>query len=322
MRESTDYIALSAMLHARETLLLTKDRRERMLNAANAQDALKVLGACGYELPQVLTLTSLEQMLAASRAALYSELLEAAPDRRVVELFALKYDYHNAKVMLKGGNAARRLLMDGGRYLPTELADIFAHEEFQRFTPTLREGIEQAQEELSTSGDAQRADLLLDRAYFAELTALASDSAFLREYVALLIDTANLRIRLRLHRIGRESGLLPLSLLEGGSIPAAALVSGGISTEPYRGSLLAEAAELAAGLAASGGSLTAFERACDDAINEFFDRVQRIPYGEEVLSGYLHAREAEWTAIRTILSGKLSNLDADTIRARLRRPYC
>ena len=37
--------------------------------------------------------------------------------------------------------------------------------------------------------------------------------------------------------------------------------------------------------------------------------------------GYLYAREAEFTAIRTILSGRMAGLDADTIRERLREAY-
>ena len=37
--------------------------------------------------------------------------------------------------------------------------------------------------------------------------------------------------------------------------------------------------------------------------------------------GYLYARENEFTAIRTILSGRMAGLDADTIRERLREAY-
>ena len=46
-----------------------------------------------------------------------------------------------------------------------------------------------------------------------------------------------------------------------------------------------------------------------------------IPFGEQAVVGYLYAREAEFTAIRTILSGRMAGLDADTIRERLREAY-
>ena len=37
--------------------------------------------------------------------------------------------------------------------------------------------------------------------------------------------------------------------------------------------------------------------------------------------GYLCAREAETTAIRTVMSGRMAGLDRNTIRQRLRRTY-
>ena len=50
-------------------------------------------------------------------------------------------------------------------------------------------------------------------------------------------------------------------------------------------------------------------------------QARRIPFGEQAVVGYLYAREAEFTAIRTILSGRMAGLDADTIRERLREAY-
>ena len=69
------------------------------------------------------------------------------------------------------------------------------------------------------------------------------------------------------------------------------------------------------------GELTAFERLCDDAVMGYLAQARRIPFGEQAVVGYLYAREAEFTAIRTILSGRMAGLDADTIRERLREAY-
>ena len=51
------------------------------------------------------------------------------------------------------------------------------------------------------------------------------------------------------------------------------------------------------------------------------DRARLIPFGEQSVIGYLYARESEFTAIRTILSGRMAGLDSDTIRERLREAY-
>ena len=46
-----------------------------------------------------------------------------------------------------------------------------------------------------------------------------------------------------------------------------------------------------------------------------------IPFGVEVVLGYLAAKEAEWTAVRIIMSGRMAGMTADAIRERLRDQY-
>ena len=41
----------------------------------------------------------------------------------------------------------------------------------------------------------------------------------------------------------------------------------------------------------------------------------------EVVLGYLAAKEAEWTAVRIIMSGRMAGMTADAIRERLRDQY-
>ena len=115
----TNYAAVSAALHAREAHLSTSALSERMLEAPTAEESCKVLGECGYALPEKCTLADVEEMLALARRALYREVAVLAPDKRIVEIFRLKYDYHNAKLALKAkrtGEDASHLVIDCGRY--------------------------------------------------------------------------------------------------------------------------------------------------------------------------------------------------------------
>ena len=43
------YLCISAMLRAREPKLLSREKAERMLDAATFEDAAKLLTDCGYE---------------------------------------------------------------------------------------------------------------------------------------------------------------------------------------------------------------------------------------------------------------------------------
>ena len=92
--------------------------------------------------------------------------------------------------------------------------------------------------------------------------------------------------------------------------------------EVFRSGPLAQAADLGEKLAQpGGGSLTAFERECDNALTAYLAAARRIPFGEETVIGYLYAKELEFTAIRAIFAGRAAGLDGDTIRARLRETY-
>ena len=120
-RKDTDYLAISARIRAMENRLLNRDRLERIIEARSDQEALKVLVECGYpEIPGA----GLEQMLASVREETVKDLSRAVPGEPGLEIFKLKYDYHNAKTILKAqamGVDAARLLLKGGRYDPEEL---------------------------------------------------------------------------------------------------------------------------------------------------------------------------------------------------------
>ena len=92
--------------------------------------------------------------------------------------------------------------------------------------------------------------------------------------------------------------------------------------ERFRSGPLAQAAALgAARTQPESGPLTEFERLCDDAVTGYLASASRVPFGEETVIGYLYAREAEITAVRIIMAGRMAGLDGETIRSRLRATY-
>ena len=161
---------------------------------------------------------------------------------------------------------------------------------------------------------------MLDDACYAEMAALAAEtkSGFLQGYVRQLIDAANLRTAVRAARSG-SSEVLPRALLEGGSVSP----HGIMMTEPGKlgelfGAGALEKAAVLGAAAAGGGSLTAFEKACDEATDAYLAAARRTPFGEETVLCYLAAVENEITAIRIIMTGRQAGLSPEMIRSRLR----
>lgn len=328
----TDYLALSARIHAMENRLLTEERMNRMIDARETEEAAKVLSECGYGELSGLTGDGVERMLTQAQAELFRELSGYEAARPMVEVFRCRYDYHNAKVLVKAAALgmelcqAEHMLLPGGRYDPAALLEKFQRGELDQCGEIFRKGVSRARETLGSTGDPQLVDFILDRAYFEEMTALsrASGSAFLHGYTALLIDAANLRSAVRASRLGKGRDFLDQVLLPGGnvSVQAVTAANGQGLDSVFRSGPLGEAAAVGAALATPGsGPLTDFERLCDDAVTDYLGNGRRIPFGEQPVIGYLHAREAEMTAVRTILNGRLAGLSGETIRRRLRRPY-
>ena len=73
--------------------------------------------------------------------------------------------------------------------------------------------------------------------------------------------------------------------------------------------------------AVKGGSLTDFEKLCDDAVLHQVATAKQVPFGPEVLIAYVAAKETEFTAVRIIMAGRIAGLKPDVIRERLRESY-
>lgn len=328
-QKDLDYLTISARIHAMETRLLNAERMERMIEARELSEAAKVLTECGYGDMGQVTAQGIEEMLSKAQTDLFHDLSTAVGNRALLDVFRCTYDYHNAKVLVKAealGVNQDALLMGGGRYAPQKLAEDYGREDLRGCSDIFRRGVARARETLGATGDPQLADFILDRACFEELTALAkqADSKFLEGYVALSIDVANLRSCVRAARLNKGGEFLQQVLVPGGTVPlrTLALAKGEELGNVFRSGPLAHAAALGAAVSAPGsGALTEFERECDDAVMDYLSAARRVAFGEQPIVGYLYAREAEMTAIRTILSGRMAGLDGDTIRQRLRRTY-
>ena len=320
------YLCLSAMLRAREGKMLTADRAARMLEAQTFEDCAKLLGDCGYEDMGGLNAAGVDAALSARRAALFQEIENLVPDKALVELFRLKYDYHNAKTVLKAeavGTDPLRLMSVSGRVAPEKLKSAWDEERMSELPKVLGAAMVEAGSTLARTANPQLADFDLDKACFAEMKAIADglDNTFISGYVRLLIDAANLKSVVRTARMHKSADFLSDVLIRGATdvdrlsgADADALIAVFAHTP-------LEKAAAAGGEAMSGGSMTVFERACDNAVNDYIRGAKLLSYGPEVVVAYLAAAENEITAARMILTGSLAGVDADTIRERLRDLY-
>lgn len=328
--KDTDYLAISARIRAMENGLLTRERMEQVLDARTDDEAVKILQECGYPELDATHPEAMDAALSAAREATLADLADSAPDPRYIDIFKLKYDYHNVKAVLKAdamGTDAGHMLMDMGRVPAGELKEAVQSGELENLPVRLAAAVAEAKEVLDTTRDPQLSDIVLDRWCYKDMDDVAetTGSKFLHGYVKAQIDAANLRSLVRTIRMGKNADFLKGVLFEGGDIETDAILKisagGGNGMMELYGPTRFQAAAEAGAEALRGGALTRFEKLCDDAVGDYLAGAQFVPFGEAPLLGYLAARETEYTNLRILLLGRSTGLPADVIRSRLRASY-
>jgi V/A-type H+-transporting ATPase subunit C len=145
-----------------------------MLDACSYEDAAKILMECGYPDMSGLKAPEVEDKLAQHRSEIFEELFQLAPEKAVINVFRLKYDYHNIKVLVKaeGVNASgEHILSTSGRIKRLPLPKPLIMRTY-RFVPMyVGAAMEQAKDILARTGNPQLSDLAVDKIYFEEFMA-------------------------------------------------------------------------------------------------------------------------------------------------------
>ncbi len=324
-----DYLFLSALIRAREARMPAREALERMLDASDFAESARICAEYGYPDMSGMDINGINAALAAHFAEALDDVQKAVPEKSITDAFRLKYDYHNAKVMIKAQAAnvdGERLLSRAGRVSPEKIMDAFNEDDYSEIPADMAEAMQQARGVMARSANPQLCDVSLDKAYFAGLHRLAQEesSGFLAGYARLMTDSANLRTFVRTARMGKGADFLGSVLIPGGSVEIDAMVRARLANEGpealFSGTALAQSA--AAGAEAMrSGTLTEFERMCDNAVTDHLTGAKLKSFGPEPVIAYLASLEQETASLRMILTGKLFGILPDTIRERLRETY-
>lgn len=328
-KQDIDYLYISARIKSMENLILTRERMERMLDARTVEEASKVLTECGYGDFAQVTVQTVEEKLHEMRTGMYQDLYADMPEVGIIDVFRIKFDYHNIKVIIKSNFAEEetdRLLVDAGRIPVKELKESLFQMDLQHIPMAMGDAIVQAREALAVTSDPQIADFILDKACYQEMLSAAekTESLFLIGYVKITIDAINLRSAVRSLRMNKDMEFLKTVLIPGGEVSPDNIVmvagTGGSFESLYAYGDLSKAAEVGSSII-KGGRMTEFEKLCDNAVMAYLDGAKFTAFGEATVVGYLHAKEAEFSAVRIIMTGRIAGIAPEIIRERLRDAY-
>lgn len=328
------YAYAAAHIFALENKLLSRDRVERMVEAPSAADALRVLSETEYAagISELSGPHDYEKLLSMEVRRIYEFFQTISPNPEITNLFFVKYDFHNLKVLIKSrylGKEQDELLITEGGNVPLEvLKEAVKDEDYTQLPDYIREALEEIDEAMSLKVDPQRIAITLDRAMYRHIFDICrkKKNTFALDYFTLQADLINIRSFLRVRKIGESfeflnSLLLPNSqfgeefFLEAMQEPVEHIVDRLKSTKYSQ--ILSQGVEEYI----KTGSLSKYERLMDDFLLDYVKAARWNPLGIEPIIGYLLAKENEVRIIRIIMVGKINNLPAGSIRERLRDVY-
>ncbi|MBQ3276229.1 MAG: V-type ATPase subunit [Oscillospiraceae bacterium] len=339
-----DYMFLASMIRVRARDMLTFERLEQMLQSGSFEAAARLLAEAGWPNMQGMNPEKIDVTLAERRERIFHEIGSVIPEDEIVEIFRLKYDYHNAKSIVKGegaGVSTAALFSKAGRVEPRKLLEAYEDDDFRFVPPALGKAMTEAKAVLARTENPQLADFVLDKAYFAEMLELAevvcpnaepphwlldpeAQDPFMIRYRNMLVDCANLRTCVRCVRMGKDLEFLRQALVPDGGISAEYMAQSTFSADGlvplFTATCLQEAAVLGAA-AMKGGSMTRFEKECEDGMLRYLANLRMMYFGPELPVWYLTVEETNIVDVRMILTGLQAGIDPQRLRERLRETY-
>ncbi len=224
------YVYTVARLRGMENHLLDSAFFSRLMDSANIDDALKALGETSYSqwISQTGT-ANFDKAIDSEILAVCDELKSFVPDKELLDIFRLPYDFHNVKVLLKGLFKVRGGETEGRRYdllskLGTidteELTNAIETEEYGFLPYGLTDLIPQCWQLWDAAKNAQAVELLIDHQMFRAMLAVAEGLKMpdVIQWVKFRIDAENLRAAIRLARMKYDAGKALTFFHEGGTI--------------------------------------------------------------------------------------------------------
>ncbi len=108
---------------------------------------------------------------------LYKTMYEASPLKEIIDVMALKYDYHNIKVLVKGKILDKdfsQMLIPVGMVGVNDLKSAINGEDFGRLPKKMEECLRKIFEKFEETNDPQFIDLIADQYLYAHIHEIAN----------------------------------------------------------------------------------------------------------------------------------------------------
>ena len=309
----------NAVVKSRETLLLGADRLQRISDAENVEEAVRLLAEAGYPLG-----ANVEEILSAAERDASLLFKQCVTKGYGLELFLVIDDYHNAKVAAKSFffGAAKEGYKPEGTIALSVIEESLDKQDYKALPAPMGEAFA-AIEKMKSQGTLypSSVDILLDKAAFLSIKqGAAGASKVIADYFTLLADLKNLSITFRAGRASIAKEKAREMLLPFGSLPEKDLLLVCEQGEEAAEKIQADR-RLKDALASLKEGMTAFEVYTDDVLLTLLKKERYDMFSPAAIVGLYIGKLREIKNVRLILARIANGADKEIIKCRMRKLY-
>ena len=317
------YAYACARLSALNKRLLEPQTVQRMAEGSLA-DAMRALSDVRYgNLPDA-TEADAERMIERELTDAMLEVQEISPNAAITDLFLLRADVQNLKVLIKARllNQTEPVFTPGGLFDKETLSEMVQTRQYQALPPIFTEALNKLEKQLEMRVEPRNISIALDRAYLAHALKETEKQPVFSQYFKAMADFDNVLTFLRLRAMGASIETLDEVILPEGGIGYRDLygayeLSFDSLNRVLEKSVCREALLKGLNAMQRTGNISEVEKARD---NYLVSLLSEHKYETETIYpvvGYYLAKEREGKAVRLIITAKRNHLPDNVIRERL-----
>lgn len=314
----------SVIIKSKELKLLGPERILKLFACENAQAAASLLMEWGYGGGEIESPYAYERLISCEMDETYALIRNISPDPEITDLFFLRHDYHNLKVLFKaqetGLGAGEKSMMKSGTLEPAALLPALGEKKYAALTKHMREALLELDRAFVAMRDLSLIDVALDRAYAEEVRDRIRDKkGFIQKYFRQFFDLENLLILLRAREAKLSPDLFSRALLPEGGFRKTDLLKAYEAPAEELKSMIVRG-ERTEGIAAAldayfyAGNLQPLEKYRDDALLKTAGAKKDDLFSIAPVMYYLVKKEREAKAVKMAMTAKLYNMKTDDVQ--------
>lgn len=331
--KNEDFVEASAYLRVLEKRMLNSDSINRIVDAPNTLETLRLITQNSeYEFSSLKRTEDYETVLKDELKSTYDLLYKISAHREIVDIPAAKYEFHNLKVALKSKYLNKDMSYLYANITDMNLSDVdkFVLEggTGELLPEYIVKTVQEVLQSFEENGDPQEIDIIIDKCMFAYMLSICEkiQNEFITEYVRLSIDFYNIKAMLRVKNMQKGTRFLNKAFVQGGLTDTNFLLEhydksldtlASVFYYKYFGDVLQKGMEDYS----KTGNYGSLEKLLDNCLIEYLKKSKYVAFGAEVLFAYLLSKENEMRQIRILVACKNNNIQVDVLKERLRDNY-